>query len=519
MVLNKSQKRAVFILAMTISLPVALIINGCKNKTGGSTYKLTGDPVEDGKNLVQINCTKCHVLVPIDDLNKNVWKFHTLPDMAKYLHISHYSTGYYKSEKDTGGLSLNEWQSIVTYYEKMAPDTLPEAARPTPLANDWAGFKLKTPAEGTHDAYTTLTTIDPTTHKIYTFDQLSNQLTAWDANLKPNAVATLPTPVVNTVFNKTSDGAEHILATCVGEVQQIDFANGRVIDLSIGPKTDSVKQTLLASDLDRPVQTLEADFNKDGLNDLLVLGQGKYQGGIYLFTQKADHTYAQTNISDHTGAVQAVTGDFDHDGWTDFMVLFGRGDEGVWLFLNDHKGGFTAKNLLRFPPVYCSTSFQLADIDHDGQPDLIYTCGYNFRDSRIMKPYHGVYIFKNMGNWNFQQKWFYPIDGCTKAIAADFAGNGKLDIITSAYFADLKNNPAEACIYFEQTGPFTFKPHAIPVSRYGRWFTMDVGDYNGDGKPDVILGNFSTGYVIQPDLKPFWKRNIPFVILENNFSK
>jgi len=251
----------------------------------------------------------------------------------------------------------------------------------------------------------------------------------------------------------------------------------------------------------------------------LILGQGKLKGGIYLFTQGANHAYTQTNISDHTGAVQAIAGDFNHDGWKDFMVLFGRGDEGLWMFLNDHKGGFTAKNLLRFPPVYGSTSFQLADMDHDGQPDLVYTCGYNFRDSRIMKPYHGVYIFKNMGDWNFKQKWFYPINGCTKAIAADFDSDGDLDIVTSAYFADLKNNPAEACVYFEQVSPFNFKAHAIPVGKYGRWLTMETGDYNNDGKPDIILGNFSAGFVIQPDLKPFWSKYLPFVVLENNFKK
>jgi hypothetical protein len=217
--------------------------------------------------------------------------------------------------------------------------------------------------------------------------------------------------------------------------------------------------------------------------------------------------------------VQAVIGDFNNDGWPDLMVLFGSGNEGLWMFLNDHKGAFTAKNLLTFPPVYGSTSFQLADIDHDGKPDLIYTCGYNFHDSRILKPYHGLYIFKNMGNWNFKQQYFYPINGCTKAIAADFRGNGGLDIATSAFFADMKNNPAESFIYFEQVSPFNYKPHALPISKYGRWMSMDVGDYNNDGKPDIVLANYAHGFLFQPGLKPTWSDKLPFVVLENNFKK
>jgi hypothetical protein len=106
---------------------------------------------------------------------------------------------------------------------------------------------------------------------------------------------------------------------------------------------------------------------------------------------------------------------------------------GYRLFINNKKGGFTSKELLRFPPVYGSTSFQLTDIDHDGKPDLIYTCGYNFHDSSILKPYHGLYIYKNTGDFNFKQTWFYPINGCTKAIATDFDKDGDIDIATIAF--------------------------------------------------------------------------------------
>ncbi len=193
-------------------------------------------------------------------------------------------------------------------------------------------------------------------------------------------------------------------------------------------------------------------------------------------TQKSDHSFTQSTVINKAGSVQAQVGDFNNDGWPDLMVLFGSGDEGLWLFLNDHKGGFTSRTLLRFPPVYGSTSFQLADMNHDGKLDLIYTSGYNFRDSRIMKPYHGLYIFTNQGDWNFKQSYFYPINGCTKAIATDFDRDGDIDIATIAFFADLKNKPGEGFIYFEQDKAMNFKPHAIPVSNYGRWMSIGYSD-------------------------------------------
>ncbi|HVV54620.1 MAG TPA: FG-GAP-like repeat-containing protein, partial [Mucilaginibacter sp.] len=266
----------------------------------------------------------------------------------------------------------------------------------------------------------------------------------------------------------------------------------------------------------RPVQTVAGDFNKDGLTDWIVLGQGIKVGGVYLLKQNADHTFTQSTISDNTGPVQVVVGDYNNDGWPDAMVLYGSGDEGLTLYLNDHKGGFTSRNLLRFPPVYGSSSFQLVDMNHDGKPDLVYTCGYNYRNSRIFKPYHGLYIFINQGDWNFKQSYFYPIDGCTKAIAADFDGDGDIDIATSAFFADMKNKPAEEFIYFQQDKPMSFKPHAIPVSKYGRWMCMDVADMNGDGKPDIILGNYAGGFMFERGYKPFWKEYLPFIVLENH---
>jgi hypothetical protein len=507
-----------FFLLLVFLISGTLLMNGCKSKNS-SVYQLTGDTITDGKNLVQLNCTKCHALVPVDALNKNVWKHHTLPAMAHYLKLSYYVGGYYKTPKDTGGLSLVEWQTIVSYYNKMAPDTLPAAKKPAALINDWAGFTLKTPAPVKYTSFTTMASVNPNTHKIYTSDEVSDKLIEWDNKFNSKEITTLPSTAVNAIFKTNSSGQNDAILSCIGQIQPVDFPNGKTLQINLENKNAKTNQTLIADVLDRPVQTVEGDFNKDGLPDLVILGQGHLKGGVYLFKQNKDKTYSQTTISEQPGAVQAVTGDFNNDGWPDLMVLFGSGDEGLWLFLNDHKGGFTSKNLLHFPPVYGSTSFQLADIDHDGKPDLVYTCGYNYHNSRILKPYHGLYIFKNLDNWNFKQQWFYPINGCTKAIAADFDADGDLDIATSAFFADMQNNPAENFIYFEQVEPFNFKAHAIPVSKYGRWMSMDVGDYNNDGKPDIILGNYSTGFQFQPGLQPFWGKNLPFIVLENNFKK
>jgi hypothetical protein len=497
-----------------------VLFNGCKSKntTTDNGLQLTGDTINDGQQLAAKYCTSCHKLVPVNALTNDVWKYHTLPDMAKYVGISTYGKDYFKRDSSNTGLSIKDWQTLVAYYQKAAPQTLDQQKRPDSLINDWAGFALKLPA-GNADiqtAFTTMVAVDPLGHKLYSSDINTEKLYSWDAQLKPSVMATLPSGAVNMTFVKGADGKYDGVLSCVGRLEPVDYPNGRVVKVNLSGKP---AVTDIETDMSRAVDAQPGDFNKDGLIDYVICAQGDIKGYLLWMKQNADHTYTRNVIKAVPGAVQTVVGDFNNDGWPDVMALFGSCNEGLFMFLNNHKGGFTEKMLLQFPPVNGSSSFQLADINHDGKPDLIYTCGYNYRDSRILKPYHGLYIFTNTGDWNFKQSFFYPINGCTKAIAADFDGDGDLDIATSAYFADLQTQPAESFIYFEQDKAMHFKPHAVPVSKYGRWFSMNVGDFNGDGKPDIVLGNYSKGLSIEANKNPNQNGQIPVIVLENQIKK
>lgn len=491
------------------------VISSCSN----NNPKLNAaDSLIVGRRLAQQYCKSCHQFPEPDLIDKKTWEFGVLPAMAKQLKIQNYMGQYFADT--TSALSTNEWQQIVSYYKKTAPQTL--VIPKSNAVKNWSGFSLQRPKKSpaaAPPAMTTFLAVNPQDQQLYSADA-GNNIFRWDQNLNFKLISTLPSPVTGIIFNDDKSTVNEAVVTCIGNMAPVDVAKGQVIKLGFGTK--KTRQVVLTDSLPRPIQTVAADFNKDGLTDYVTCGFGHDRGGLFLLTQQPDHQYKKSVLKEAPGGTQLVSGDFNNDGFTDVMCLFSQSDEGIWMFLNNRKGGFFTQNILRFPPIYGSSSFQLADFNRDGKPDILYTAGDNSDYSRVLKPYHGVYIFTNLGNWKFKQTFFYHIDGCTKAIAADFKKAGKMDIAAIAFFADFKFNPEGGFTYLEATSNGKYLAHEVPVSAYGRWISMDVNDVNGDTYPDIILGNFSIGardLINQKGVNINWDTKEPLIVLKNLAGK
>lgn len=470
----------------------------------------------DGKSLSLKYCKSCHEYPEAQFLDKETWVKHVLPAMAPRLGIQVYDDDQYVNNPSAkSALSYDEWLKIVDYYSKSAPKALKPAQQPVKPVKDWGVFSLEKPSGYKPlDATTTMIVFDTIERKVYTSDRNSSSIYQWSDKLVQLSAHRYSSPAVDARFAKDATGKEHGLFTFIGSMDAVDVFNGFLTDITFNDN-GTWQDEEITNGLPRPVQSLTADFDKDGLDDFVVCGFGHNTGGLYLYTQLPDKKFEKHVVSSIPGAEQAVTGDFDHDGWPDVACLFSQADEGIWLFLNDHKGGFTTRNLLRFPPFYGSSSFQLVDFNRDGKLDILYTSGDNSDYSRVLKPFHGVYIFLNQGDFKYKKAYFFPVNGATKAVATDFNGDGLQDIAVIAFFSDLKNNPAEGFTYFEQDSPLHFMPHNLPIEHEGRWICMDVGDFNKDGKPDILLGNYSTGFINQQGVKPGWNPVAPFILLTN----
>jgi hypothetical protein len=505
-------------------------LNSCHPEArDGYGQPIADSSIEKGAALAATYCGSCHQLPDPALLNKLSWQKGVLPAMGPRLGIFYYKgekypsyvydplvgAGFYPSRPI---LTAAQWQNILDYYSGTAPDSLGPQPAHAPIREDLALFQPVTPdamsggaTPGAGKPITCMVKIDTSRRQLFTGRVFPGILSQYDAQLHRMDTAMVYGGVVDMSF--MGDSA---IACNIGNINpnngQVGYANRVHFDAGGKMRVDSIA---FLKGLERPVQLSVADLNGDGRKDLLVCEFGHQRGALSWMenTGKGDN-YIRHILRAQPGAIRAYVQDANGDGLPDVWALFAQGDEGIFLFINKGHGKFEEQRVLRFPPVYGSSYFELADINKDGSPDIIYTCGDNGDYSAVLKPYHGVYIYLNDGHNHFTQSFFYPINGCYKAIARDFDGDGDLDLATISFFADYAKHPEEGFVYLENLGGMQFQPHSLPAATAGRWITMDAGDLDGDGKIDLVLGNFAAGPTITRNATD-WKKGPPFLLLHN----
>lgn len=478
--------------------------------------------IEKGKTLAATYCGSCHQLPDPSWLNASAWETGVLPQMGPRLGIFQHQLRVYPTSRQDRNLprdfyplqpvlSQDDWQHILDYYTATSPDEMEGQKRDEKIQSSLSLFKPQ--AGGLHYDHPATSFVKiapkPLPYAVVVSDAMRHTTFFLDQSLNPVDSLHNSGPVVDMTFS-----ANGLLACNIGQLNPTNGKFGKADLVSfMGGKWSREAHTLFDS-LQRPVQLTAADFNGDGKQDYLVCEFGFLTGALSWMEGGNEGQFTRHVLRPLPGAIKAYVNDWNGDGKPDFFVMFAQGDESIFLYTNKGNGSFDEQRLLRFPPSYGSSYFELDDFNRDGHPDIVYTCGDNADYSPIMKPYHGVYIFMNDGANHFAQKYFFPINGCYKAIARDFDGDGDLDLATISFFADYTRQPEEGFVYLENKGNLKFKPFSLPEATRGRWLTMDVGDVNGDGKPDILLGNFMIGPNIMAS-KTDWSKEPPFLLLKN----
>ena len=233
-----------------------------------------------------------------------------------------------------------------------------------------------------------------------------------------------------------------------------------------------------------------ADLNGDGRDELVICNFGDVTGNVSIYERQGRRYALLKELIQAPGAIKSQVHDFNGDGKPDIAVLLGDARENISLLINQGDHRYERKIVVETHSAYGHTYFELQDFNQDGHMDILAVNGDTDADPfNTLKNYHGIRIYLNDGDNNFNLDYFYPMYGAHFAKAYDFDQDGDLDIAASAFFPDFALEQPEQFTYLENTGSLTFTPYTHPETFQGRWMTLDIGDYDLDGDTDIALGS------------------------------
>jgi hypothetical protein len=242
------------------------------------------------------------------------------------------------------------------------------------------------------------------------------------------------------------------------------------------------------------------DFNGDGRTDLVTTGGA---GNAVVLLNNGDGTFRQGPTLQVQGTPDSVVvGDFNGDGKADVAVGTEAGK--IDVFLGTGNGAFQAPRVLDLGSNVSIQSMAAADFNHDGKTDLAVTV--NLLDNQQTGL---VEVFTSNGNGTFRKTAAVTVGVLADGLAAtDLNGDGRLDLVTTSFLPDGSRDVK--VLLGNGNGTFQ-KPLATTPG--GSATSVAAGDFNGDGKPDLVLadGRNDTLLVLPGNGNGAFGKPIPFL--------
>jgi hypothetical protein len=456
-------------------------------------------------------CGACHAYPPPETLPRAEWR-------------KEVKLGYdFFAKSPLMGIDFPPLESVVAYYEQHAPDELPllparEARGALPVQFERRAYARPGEKHAPGVSHVQIVRLFGRAQPaILVCDAMREQVLL----LRPEDPAS-PWQVLATglccaraeVVDLDQDGIDDIVLAVLGSFYATDYRVGSVVWLRGKRDGTFDPPTVLLENVGRVADVRAGDFNGDGKIDLVVAVFGWRESGeiLYLENQAAKGfppRFVAHRVDERHGAIHVCVADLNHDGKPDFVALISQEHETIVAFLNEGAGRFRKETIYAAPhPAFGSSGIQLVDLDGDGDLDVLFTNGDSLDTPYFLKPYHGVQWLENRGSYPFVPHRLLDQYGASCAVAADLDGDGRCDIVAVSFLAadvypQRRKLKLPAVTLLMQTAKGMFTPYTLESATCDH-LTCAVGDLDGRGRPDLVMGNFIRGYA-NSDVVTIWK--------------